>query len=112
MDCQLKLEIFASDVICSDSYGHVPPEVLSWNFGYKNYLSAVYFSLIFGHYLLYWEFKDKYSQKPVSVTRKNILTPVINSLTPVYGSTAQDLAAKTHQKCPLLDHSLIFMTQR
>ena len=56
------------------------------------------FLVVFGHDLLYWEFKNRYSKKPVYVTKKISVTTFINSFMSAYDSTAQDLAARIHQK--------------
>ena len=56
-------------------------------------------------FLLYEEFDDRYQEKPLSVTEKTSVTIFIDKFTCVaaYDSMTQDLAAKIHQKWPLLD---------
>ena len=71
--------------------------------------SAVYFSSVFGHYQLYWEFEDKYtySKKPVSATRKQFLsTVIISTLTPAFVSTTQDYSWIFDQTWEVYDQTL------
>ena len=57
------------------------------------------FLAVFGRNLLYWEFKKMiYSKKPVYVTKLILVTTLITSFISAYDSTAQDLAARIHQK--------------
>ena len=45
---------------------------VSSHFGCQKSLSAVCFSCVFGHNLLYWVIKNRYSKKPAYVTKKYI----------------------------------------
>ena len=76
----------------------------------KNSLQCVFpvFLEVFGPNLLYREFKNRYSKESVSVNKKISVTTFINSFISAYDSTAQDLAARIHQKWPLLDHKWEF----
>ena len=74
----------------------------SSNFGCKNYLFAVHFSCVFGsfcHIIRYIEnLKTGIQKRPCQSLEKTSLSIVIYSFTPAYGSTAQELATKIHQK--------------
>ena len=75
-------------------------------------LSAVYFCCVLGTlriFLAIWrEFDDRYPKKPLSVTKWdiNVYQSIFISLW--FNSTAQDLAAKIHQKLPLSDQKWEF----
>ena len=77
---------------------------VSSNFGGQNYLmqvTFVTFLLVSRHFWQYVVFKDRYSKKPESVTRKDKI--FINSSIAAHDSATQDLAARIHQKRQLLD---------
>ena len=61
------------------------------------------FSVVLGPFWLYEEFDDRYPKKPMSVTKKTSVTIIIKAFIAAYDSKAQDLAAKIHQKWPVLD---------
>ena len=54
------------------------------------------FLLVLGPFRLYEEFDDSYPKRPVSVTKKDIVTIIIKAFITAYYSTVQDLAAKIH----------------
>ena len=71
---------------------------VSSNFGCRNYLSACYFCYIFGSFLRhlwqYAEFEDRYSKKPVSVTKKDISDHIYQL---IYSSTSVPGAKMSQQ---------------
>ena len=60
------------------------------------------FLVVLGPFWLYEEFDDRYPKKPVSVTKKD-MGDYNHHIITAYDSTVQNLAAKIHQKSPLLD---------
>ena len=61
---------------------------------------------------LYGEFDDKYPKKPSQSLKKTPMIIFIRAFISAYDSTAQDLAAKIHQKWPLFDQDENSMIQR
>ena len=61
------------------------------------------FLVVLGPFWLCGEFDDKYPKKPVSATKKYTSYHITRAFISAYDSMAHNLAAKIHQKWPLLD---------
>ena len=64
------------------------------------FLQSVFVTLlvVLGNFWLTLEFEDRYSKSPSQSLKKTSVTTFINSFISAYDSTAEDLAAKIHQK--------------